>query len=197
MDSDEICSRMLRAYKSAVQSSVKFGVKEFQKERNKQCYLIKRKINNFGSKQLIRNSSEINDYKTFRVLQDDEPTPRGYQRIPYHIVFDVKFDGRRKARLVAGGNRTDPPKEDIFSGVVSMEAVRLGFILARMNDLQVCAGDVGNAFLNGKTNEKVFIVAGPEFGPKLHGKRLIVDRSLYGLRSSAARFHEHLSVKLR
>jgi hypothetical protein len=42
-------------------------------------------------------------------------------------VFDVKFDGRRKARLVAGGNHTEPTKEDIYSGVVSIEAVRMGF----------------------------------------------------------------------
>ena len=60
----------------------------------------------------------------------------------------------------------------------------------------VCAGDVGNAFLCGKTNEKVYVIAGPEFG--IHeGKRMIVDRALYGLKSSAARFHEHLSAKLR
>jgi hypothetical protein len=78
-----------------------------------------------------------------------------------------------------------------------MEAVRLGFILAKLNGLLVCAGDVGNAFLYGKTREKVFIIAGPEFGPELMGKRLIVDKSLYGLKTSAARFHEHLSVKLK
>ena len=53
-----------------------------------------------------------------------------------------------------------------------------------------------NAFLYGKTNEKVYVIAGDEFGDN-KGKRMIVDRSLYGLRSSAARFHEHLSVKLR
>ena len=87
------------------------------------------------------------------------------------MVFDVKFDGRLKSRLVAGGHRTPHvPKEDVFSSVMSMEAVRLGFILAQMNGLQVCAGDVGNAFLYGKTQEKVFIIAGPEFGPELAGK---------------------------
>ena len=78
-----------------------------------------------------------------------------------------------------------------------MEAVRLGFIMAKLNGLLVCAGDVGNAFLYGKTREKVFIIAGPEFGPELMGKRLIVDKSLYGLKTSAARFHEHLSAKLK
>ena len=114
------------------------------------------------------------------------------------MVFDVKFDGWLKSRLVAGGHRTpDVPKEDVFSGVVTMEAVRLGFIMAHLNGLLVCAGDVGNAFLYSKTKEKVFIIAGPEFGPDLAGKRLIIDKALYGLKSSSARFHEHLSVKLR
>jgi len=114
------------------------------------------------------------------------------------MVFDVKFDGHLKSCLVAGGHRTPHvPKEDVFSSVMSMEAVRLGFILAHMNGLQVCAGDVGNAFLYGKTREKVFIIAGPEFGPELAGKRLIIDKALCGLKSSSARFHEHLSQKLR
>jgi hypothetical protein len=47
-----------------------------------------------------------------------------------------------------------------------------------------------------KTKEKVYITAGPEFGVDLHGKNLIIDKSLYGLKTSAARFHEHLSESL-
>ena len=57
------------------------------------------------------------------MLENDEPLPEGYKHIPYHVVYDVKFDGRHKAKLVTNGNLSDPPKEDIFSGVVSMEAV--------------------------------------------------------------------------
>jgi hypothetical protein len=52
-----------------------------------------------------------------------------------------------------------------------------------------------NAFLYGKTREKVFVI-GEEFG-KDAGKRMVIDRSLYGLKSSSARFHEHLSIRLR
>lgn len=89
------------------------------------------------------------------------------------------------------------PKEESYSSVVSMEAMRLGFMLAKLNGLVACAGDVGNAFLYGKTREKVYIIAGPEFGPKLEGKRLIIDKSLYGLKTSGARFHEHLSMQLQ
>ena len=81
-------------------------------------------------------------------------------------------------------------KEDKFSTVVSMEAVTLGFMVARLNGIHVCAGDIGNEYLNAHTNEKVFIIAGPEFGPEFAGKRLIIDKSLCGLQSSGTRFHE-------
>src|SRR5688572_30194207 len=90
----------------------------------------------------------------------------------------------------------DPPDEEIFSGVVSMETVRLCFTIAKMNDLEVCAGDIGNAYLYGKTKEKVYVIAGPEFGDELKGKTLIIHKALYGLKSSSAQFHEHLSATL-
>ena len=48
----------------------------------------------------------------------------------------------------------------------------------------------------GKTKEKVCISEGAEFGEKLRGKNLIVVKSLYGLKTSAARFHEHLAESL-
>ena len=113
------------------------------------------------------------------------------------FVFDVKFDLRRRARLVAGGHKTDPPKEDTYSGVVGSESVKIGFVIGDLNGLICCAGDIGSAYLNGITREKVYIIAGPEFGPKLEGKVLIIFKALYGLKSSGARFHEHLSSTLR
>ena len=142
-------------------------------------------------KNLMRSTSTM----SLKLFLMGDPIPHGYKRIPHHIVHDVKFDGRLKSRLVAGGHMSpDVCKEDKFSTVVSMEAVRLGFMIARLNDLQVCAGDIGNAFLNAHTNEKLYIIAGPEFGPELCGKRLIIHKSIYGLKSSGARFHELTSV---
>ena len=41
------------------------------------------------------------------------------------------------------------------------------------------------------------MIAGLEFGPNLAGKRMIIFKSLYGLKTSSARFHEHLSEKLK
>jgi hypothetical protein len=49
------------------------------------------------------------------------------------MVFDVKYDLRHKARLVVGDNWTVNDKEDIYSGVVLMEAVRIGVFLSEMD----------------------------------------------------------------
>jgi hypothetical protein len=195
LNSDSEISNMVKAYKLSTEISYKFGV-QVPRSTKESMQLDTENKNTLWAESIKTEFKQINDYETFRVLENHEHMPPGYKRIPYHCIYDVKFDGRRKCRLVAGGHRTDPPKEDIYSGVVSMEAVRLGFILARMNGLQVCAGDVGNAFLYGKTREKVFVIAGEEFG-KDAGKRMVIDRSLYGLKSSSARFHEHLSIRLR
>jgi Reverse transcriptase (RNA-dependent DNA polymerase) len=102
----------------------------------------------------------------------------------------VKYDLRHKVRLVARGHWRVNDKEDIYSGVVRMDTVRIGFFLG----LSCCLCDIGNAFLYGKTKEKVYITAGPEFGAALCGKNLIINKSLYGLKTSAARLHEHLAI---
>ncbi len=46
----------------------------------------------------------------FRILSPGETTPGGYQKIPCHMIFDIKMvDFSRKAQLVAGGHVTDAP----------------------------------------------------------------------------------------
>jgi hypothetical protein len=137
-------------------------------------------------------------FKTFRILPKGVKTFENmnkYSYVPMHFVFDVKFDVRRKARCVAGGNWTDPPDSDVFSGVVSIENVRLGLFATVHNGLQICAADVGNAFLHGYTKELIYTRAGPEWGD-LEGCIMIVVRSIYGLKTSAARFHEVLARSL-
>jgi hypothetical protein len=89
------------------------------------------------------------------------------------MVFDAKHNLTHKARLVASGNWTVNDKEDIYSGVVRMDIERIGFFLGELlYGLPCCACDIGNAFLYGKTKEKVNITSGPEFGVYLHGKKI-------------------------
>ena len=94
----------------------------------------------------------INKFKTFRVLKKGEAISAGYKCIPYHMIYDVKFDGRCKCWLVAGGHCTpDVPPEEVYSGVVSMDTICIVFVIAALNGLEVCAADISTAFLYSKT----------------------------------------------
>ena len=62
----------------------------------------------------------------FKILADNESVPIGFQRIPCHMVFDIKMeDFTRKAHLVAGGHKTNAPSTITYSSVVLCETVRL------------------------------------------------------------------------
>ncbi|GKY94554.1 hypothetical protein MPSEU_000421100 [Mayamaea pseudoterrestris] len=140
--------------------------------------------------------NQINDYDTFADQGVGKVMPAPWKRINVHMIFDVKHDLRRKARLVAGGHMTEPPKDSVYSGVVSLRSLRMVAMLAELNGLELWAADVGNAYLEAKTKEKVYIVAGPEFG-ELEGHTLTIVKALYGLRTSGARWHEHFADTLR
>ena len=139
---------------------------------------------------------QIDAYDTFQHVPRNLPPPPDYKFIRVHFVFDVKHDLRRKSRLVAGGHMTAPPKDSVYSGVVTLRSLRLCILLAELNGLKVEAADIGNAYLEAYTKEKVYIIAGPEFGSERHGCILIIIKALYGLRTSGARFHEKFADTL-
>ncbi|WP_371068239.1 reverse transcriptase domain-containing protein, partial [Salmonella enterica] len=65
-----------------------------------------------------------------------------------------------------------------------------------LNGLKIRAGDIGNAYLEAFTKEKVYFIAGRAF-KELEGHTMIVVKALYGLRTSGARFHDRLADTLR
>jgi len=130
-------------------------------------------------------------------VRHDGSLPVGHKEIKCHLIFDIKSDTlARKARFVAGGHMTDPPKESTYSSVVSRESVRIFFLLAALNDVDVISCDIQNAYINAETKEKVWFRGGKELGPDC-GKVIVIVRALYGLKSSGARFREHLAQTLR
>jgi hypothetical protein len=84
-------------------------------------------------------------------FRDDDVIPKGYTPITCHMVFAIKVDLTRKARLVAGDHLTDVPKELVYSNVVSRNSVRIPLTIASLNQLEVLAADVQNAYLNAPT----------------------------------------------
>ena len=91
---------------------------------------------------------------------------------------------------------TETPKCMTYSSVVGQETVRIALVIAALNDLQVKAGGVMNAYVKAPCREKIWTVLGKEFGTD-QGKTAIIVRALYGLKSSGAAFHAHLAECMR
>jgi hypothetical protein len=91
--------------------------------------------------------NSIQEHGTFEFLTIDEDVPTDYQLAPPWIIFDVKSDLRRKARLVVGGHEVDARDHTKYSSVVRFDSIRLLNVIAKAQNLKVLAGDVGNAYL--------------------------------------------------
>ena len=186
----------LRSFRTAVR--YKYGVKIPQGVRM---------ALRFDKENADRQWGDAIDYEVGQILsrgvfRDEgkhkagDKLPEGYKLIRVHFVFDVKHDGARRARLVADGNLTQLPLDAVYSGVVTLRSVRLIAFAAELNGLELWGTDIGSAYLESFTSEKVCIVAGPEFG-ELAGHLLIIVRALYGLRSSGLCWHKRFAEVLR
>ena len=111
-------------------------------------------------------------------IQETTSPPQGYVRTTYHFIFDVKMDFTRKARIVADGHKMPEPSINPYTGVVSRDTVRIAFTYAALNDLDICAADIKNAYLQAPDSEKHYVVCGPEFGTENVGKIAICLRPL-------------------
>ncbi len=86
--------------------------------------------------------------------------------------------------------------DSVYSGVVSLCGIRTLIFLAELNKLDTWAMDIGNTYLVAITSEKLFIIAGAEFGLQ-QGHILIIYKALYGLRTSGLRWHDRFADVLR
>ena len=84
----------------------------------------------------------------------------------------------------------------IFSSVVPHDPVCIAFLYAALIDLEVLACDIQNTYHSAPTKEKVYTVAGQEFGENA-GRPVLIIQALYGLWSSGASFRDRLSATLR
>ena len=179
-----------------VKHDMKFGVKIPQNVKAAEA-LDKENGNTLWQDSI--NKELKNVIIAFKLLDEDAKPPPGSKKIPYHFIFTVRFDLVRKARLVAGGHRhKNVPSYETYSSVVSRDSVRIVLTLAALNNLNVLAADVGNAYLNAPNKERVHITCGPElFGPEAEGRTAIVVRALYGLKSAGNAWRHHFSTYIR
>ena len=125
----------------------------------------------------------MDTYDVFKILPSKVKVPMGHTHIPLMMIFDVKPDGHQKVRFVTGGHVTkDIFHQEAYASVIHAENLRLLFLLSAINGQKLIAGDVLNAYLNARTIEKVYSIAGPEFGP-YEGQIVVIMGTLYGLQS--------------
>ena len=85
---------------------------------------------------------EIKQMDGFKVFRNVEPgnNLEGLHNIPYHMVFDVKLDLKRKVRLMMGGNHS------------------IGSLIQTIYQIHLLAAGKGNAFLN-EARDKLWSIA--------------------------------------
>ena len=96
----------------------------------------------------------------FEILEDGKRPSAAHKKVPFHMIYDIKMDFTRKARLVSEGCRTPNPVTSTYAGVVSRESVRIAFTYAALNGLNVWAADVQNTLLQAPCYEKYYTVCG-------------------------------------
>ena len=55
----------------------------------------------------------------FEVLEDGKRPSEVHEKLPFHMIYDIKMDFTRKARLVSEGCRTPNPVTSTYAGSVS------------------------------------------------------------------------------
>ena len=129
----------------------------------------------------------------FDIQPEGSKQPVGYKHIPCHMVFDVKAGTlQRKCRLVCGGHKTGNPDCQTYASVVSRESVRIAFMLAALNGLELLGADCEGAYLNAPSRERLCTKCGLEFG-EYAGRWAIIRRALYGSKSAAASWRAEIS----
>jgi hypothetical protein len=162
----------------------------------KEAYAIDKLSNN--TLWAVAIAKEMKNVRVaFNVLENGQMATVGHQEIRCLGIYDIKMDGfAQKFRMVAGGLMTEAPATLIYASVVSRESVQIMLTIAALNHLQVKAGDIQNAYLTTPVTKKIWTRLGKDFGMDC-GKKAVIVRALYGLKSAGASFRNYLADYMR
>ena len=78
---------------------------------------------------------------------------------------------------------TRPLSTITYSPIVFRDLVRIVFLIAALNELDVFSADIKNVYLTAPNLEKIYCIAGSEFGLE-QDKTILVVKVLYNLKSA-------------
>ena len=100
----------------------------------------------------------------------------GHHFAPLRMIFDVKQDGCRKARLVIEGHVLDADNMDTYSSVMKTILAHLLVVIAKANNYQVLTRDIKNVYLYTDYDINICTCLRPEL--KLAGFKEMKTRSM-------------------
>ena len=68
---------------------------------------------------------QIEEYEILQYLVYKGREPQGHKKITIHFVYDIKYDGHHKDRLVAGGHLIETTMDRVYSSGVSLCGLRI------------------------------------------------------------------------
>jgi hypothetical protein len=139
-----------------------------------EAYALDKENGNTFWRDAIRKEMK-NTEVAFKFLDDGEKPSSGYECAPLHLIFDVKMDFTRNARLVLVVIKQLIQKEVLMQAMVSRERVCIAFTYAALMGLDVMAADVQNAYLSAPCSQKKYYTICGE----LQGHVAIIVRALY------------------
>jgi hypothetical protein len=102
---DRIISAVAKRSARFLKQTHKFGI-EIPRTVKGDLELDRHNGNTLWADAIAKEMAKVR--KAFDILPDGKTAPVGYQKIPCHMIFDIKMeDFKRKARLVAGGHKTE------------------------------------------------------------------------------------------
>ena len=116
-----------------------------------------------------KEMDNLDRLRVFKYYSSDKefPKSKGWQKAPLRMIFDIKSEDQRyKARLVIGGHKVDSSDYNTYSSQVDNLSVLLLLLIAQHCGLSIMTCDVSSAFVTAPNSEKVWAIAGDEFGDK-------------------------------
>ena len=114
-----------------------------ERDTHEALAIVKKNKKELWKEAIKKEMSKIIEFQVFPTTLDGKPPTYGHQQITCHMIFHIKFGGRKKASVIlAGGHRTNDLGEEWYSGVVVPEAIQLGVFAAVYNELTGIAADL-------------------------------------------------------
>ena len=80
----------------------------------------------------------------------------GLQEVTCHLIFDVNKDFLRKAWMFEDRAMTQALSSLTYYSIVSRDSVNLTFLIAELNDMNIMACKIVNAYLNTPCRDKIW-----------------------------------------